>query len=171
MCELNIKPSALETIKSLQFRDGHKKKHDDSFNPYDSYIAHIINDTKNVDENFYLDDVPNHCYQIIKYENKIESVNVGDGDAIDGFLPSFEDIILKIKESVKEIKAYIKDKVTNQKKYFNELFTQAEEVSRQLHYMWECEMDTNDDKTMLRCVKLVWAMILNVKKMISNSYN
>ena len=102
--------------------------------------------------------------------NKLE--NYEGNDSIDGLSDTFEEVILKIKEAAKNVKEYIKEKVDvdSKIKYFTELINQAQLASKELHYMWECEMDKCDGKVLTTCIKIILLVIGNLKKMITDSF-
>ena len=112
---------------------------------------------------------PCHFLECVKHES-VQVKNCSGDDSIDGLSDTFDEVLIKIKETVKNVKAYINEKVVCQQKYFTDLINQSELVSKELHYMWECEMDKCDGKVLTTCIKIILIVIGNLKKMITDSF-
>ena len=144
------------------------------YDPYDRHINTAVKDdgectNPNCLYHFNITNAPSHFNEFMQHESK-QLENCSGNDSIDGLSDTFDEVLIKIKEAVKNVKNYINEKVVGQKKYFTDLINQSELASKELHYMWECEMDKCDGKVLTTCIKIILVVIGNLKKMITDSF-
>ena len=144
------------------------------YDPYDRHINAVVKDdgkctNPNCLYHLNITNAPSHFNEFMQHESK-QLENCSGNDSIDGLSDTFDEVLIKIKEAVKSVKNYINEKVGDQKKNFTDLINQSELASRELHYMWECEMDKCDGKVPTTCIKIILVVIGNLKKMITDSF-